>query len=294
MSNAPNIEKARKEADRADFVTMSDKAMFAYYIDRNSKSTQLKRRFVGEMARPHLLERMEGGPTGPWCKRDSSNPIRDRSQHEKARTALILEQLTHEGLMDLYDIAVGFASGPPRDEKWFAISEICKTHIYRRLNEGSADRYSKEYSKAKAIDYILDKQFCTSIRALIDYIHLPVFSHEKGEFPLKTKVALDIKARILCGRTVLAACGLEKEADYRKMKEMEPSSRGGGWDYGEPLQGVRAFLGHAIDFEYKLRAGFFDKFTPNDDPDREKRYVPPPKFIGSQLWSNLPLNSGSE
>ncbi|CAL4868182.1 hypothetical protein MMA231_02457 [Asticcacaulis sp. MM231] len=293
MRNAPNIEKARKEAARRDFMTMSDEDMLNYYVKRKDQNTQLERKFVGELARPHLVKRMEGAPVSPNYRRDSSVGVLERCKHAEARGTLLSESLTPEGLMDLLDQSYDFAFGTPVDDKWLVVWEICKARIYRRLKEGGAHRYSAEYSIARAIDYLLAKQFQTDIKTLNNYIWEPVFYHERGIMRLSTKTALDMKARILCGRTVIAACDLEAEANFRKRKDMEPSSQGGSWDYGDALTWVRAFLGHAIDFESKLRNRFFDKFEPNGDPDWQRCYTPPPKFIGGQLWSNLPLNSGS-
>jgi hypothetical protein len=293
MSSTPNIEKAKKEAARRDFVTMSDEDILNYYVKRKNQDTPKLGKFIGDLGRPHLLKRMEGAPVSPNYRRGSSIGSLERPQHAIAQGRLLSESLTPEGLLDLLDQSYDFAFGAPADDKWQVVWEICKARIYRRLKEGGAHRYSAEYSMARAIDYLLDKQFQTDMKTLNNHVWEPIFYHERGIVPVTTKVALDIKARILCGRTVIAACDLEAEADFRKLKDMEPSSQGGRWDYGDPLTWVRAFLGHAIDFEYKLRNGFFDRFKPNGDPDRQTCYTPPPRFICGQLWSNLPLNSGS-
>ena len=61
------------------------------------------------------------------------------------------------------------------------------------------------------------------------------------------------------------------------MKEMKTSSLGGKWRHGEPLEGVRAFLVHALEFEYKLRRGAFDAFTQKYE-GRRQNMGPIPKF----------------
>lgn len=274
MRNVPNVEKAKKLARHVDLVTISDKRLFDYFLKKEDKETKLYCKFVGEDARPHLLERMEFPESGRHYR---GIDVLDPSQHNVALNQIWQDHLTNEALLDLTERAYDFTHGTANDENWWLVLEMCKTHVDRRLQDGGAGRHASEYSKAKAIDYILRKQFETDIETINLHVCTPIFYHDRGVVPLEEADILQIRECIFHGRMVVAACDLETEARFTKMKDMKTSSLGGKWRYGEPLEGVRAFLGHALDFEYKLRRGAFNTFVQKYTGTR--RYMgPPPKF----------------
>jgi hypothetical protein len=274
MRPAANVEKAKKFASHVDLVTMSDRRLFNYFLHKGDEGAKLYLKFVGESARPHLLERMA------FPEKDTGSldiGSLDRSDHSRAFDKLCQDRLTHEALLGLTEQAYDFVGEPESDPNWRLVLEMCKTHVYRRLHDGGAGRHALEYSKAKAIDFILRKQFETDIKTLNDYLHVPMFYHDQGVVPVDEQDIELIRACIFHGRMVVAACDLETEASFTKMKEMKTSSLGGKWRYGEPLERVRAFLAHALEFEYKLRRGVFDDFTQQYEGTRQ-HLGPLPKF----------------
>ncbi len=275
MRPAPNVENARKFAKHVDLATLSDNRLFRHFLHKSDEGGRLAYKFVGEDARPHLLQRMA------FPERDKGYldvGTLDRSEYTKAFDKLCQEEyLSHEALLDLTEQAYEFAQTPESDPNWRLVLEMCKTHVCRRLHDGGASRHASEYSKSKAIDFILRKQFETDVKTLNDHVWVPMFYHAEGAVPVGEQDIELIQACIFHGRMVIAACDLEAEARFTKMKEMKTSSLGGKWRYGEPLEGVRAFLGHALEFEYKLRRGAFGDFTKQYEAKRQCM-GPFPKF----------------
>ncbi len=276
MRPAANVEKARQFARHVDLDTLSDKRLFEYFLHKADENRRLPYKFIGEDSRPHLLARM----AFPEKDRGYRNiDTLDRSEHVEAFQKLCQENLTHEALLELTEQAYAFVNQDESgvDANWRLVLELCKTHVYRRLHDGGAGRFASEYSKAKAIDFILRRQFETDIKTLNDHLYLPMFYHSQGVVPVSEQDIELMKACIFLGRTVIAACDLEREARFSKMREMKTQSLGGKWCYGEPLEGVRAYLGHALEFEYKLRRGAFDDFTKQYEGERHG-IGPAPKF----------------
>jgi hypothetical protein len=274
MRPAPNVEKVRKFARQVDLVTMSDRRLFDYFLHKGDEGGRLYTKFVGEAAQPHLIQRMAFPEKGG---RYVEVGDLDRSEHVRAFAKVCQDTLTHEALLGLTERAYDFASRPQDDPNWRLVLEVCKTHVYRRLTDGGAHRYASEYAKARAIDFILRKQFETDIKTLNDHLHVPMFYHDQGAVPVGEQDIDLMRACVFHGRMVIAACDLETEASFTKMKEMKTPSLGGKWCHGEPLEKVRAFLAHALEFEYKLRRGAFDDFTQRCEA-RRTYMGPVPKF----------------
>lgn len=274
MRPAPNVEKARKFASQVDLVTMCDRRLFDYFLHKGDEGGKLYPKFVGEAARPHLVQRMAFPET---ARGHLEVGDLDRSAHAWAFDALCQDALTHDALLRLTERAYDFAGPRQDDPNWRLVLEMCKTLVHRRLQCGSAGRHAWEYSKASAIDFILRKQFETDIKTLNNYLHVPMFYHDQGNVPVSEQDIELIQACIFHGRMVIAGCDLQTEASFTTMKEMKAPSLGGKWCHGEPLDTVRAFLVHALEFEYKLRRGAFDIFTQKGE-GRRQYMGPQPKF----------------
>ncbi|ESQ76557.1 hypothetical protein [Asticcacaulis sp. YBE204] len=277
MSKPTPEEKARLRAKGMVHQGLSDEKLFKLYIGTDEKVTPLQRRYNVQEARAMLLLRLSAPSRLQPRHRDD---LWEAHEHEGALKVATNGWLNDANLFDLLELAQVFAAGEDYASQWCLIVELCKTLVLRRLLAATAERNSLEYSRAQAIEFILQREFQTDIQTLNHYIWEPINAHEWGVEALDNDEIKAIQARIFHGRMVVAACDLAEEAGYTKLKHIKPVDEGGRWSYGDALTWVRAFLGNALEFEYKLRRGVFTTFTA--DPDHIVGRIPyrnpPPTF----------------